>query len=428
MGQYTSYYLYQKFEKRDGQDFIPVYPNTYSTDANGTMPKVIKEQNDENCGYMPPIEPVYRWHVDGYVCDTCPDIFRWSQSTIDDYMCNSKSKFYKEYYQVSHDEGVTWENVQGVEPRQGGLIEGYSTDCGYDITYKSNYLTFKAVTNCTFSFNGWILDYSLDNGTTWNETSPGTPISVSAGNKILWKSLMTLAMGSIGTFSATGTFEVEGNINSLQLDDKFLSNDDIAYPRLFEELFKGCSGLTKADNLVLPANRLSMDCYNSMFEDCVSLTHAPALPALYLASNCYTSMFKGCTSLTAAPVLPATTLAYACYGWMFQNCTSLVVPPVLPAITLADYCYSYMFYGCTSLATAPKLYAPVLENSSYYCMFLDCPSLNNVECLASVISASDCLYYWLSNVSSTGTFIKNTWTTYQTGPSGIPSGWLIQNV
>ena len=60
MGQYTSYYLYQKFEKRDGQDFIPDYPNTYSVDADGTMPKVVKEQNDVNCGYVPPSDPIYQ--------------------------------------------------------------------------------------------------------------------------------------------------------------------------------------------------------------------------------------------------------------------------------------------------------------------------------------------------------------------------------
>ena len=49
-------------------------------------------------------------------------------------------------------------------------------------------------------------------------------------------------------------------------------------------------------------------CYASMFEDCTSLTHAPALPATTLANHCYGYMFFGCTSLTQAPSLPATTL------------------------------------------------------------------------------------------------------------------------
>jgi hypothetical protein len=46
--------------------------------------------------------------------------------------------------------------------------------------------------------------------------------------------------------------------------------------------------------------------------------------------------------------------------------------------------------------------------------------------LATDISASNCLYYWVYSVSSTGIFVKNknaAWTT--TGYSGVPSGWII---
>lgn len=61
MSQYTSYYLYQKFEKRGDQDWLPVYPNVYSADGDGTMSPVIKQENDSACGYTPPVEPQYRW-------------------------------------------------------------------------------------------------------------------------------------------------------------------------------------------------------------------------------------------------------------------------------------------------------------------------------------------------------------------------------
>lgn len=53
MSQYTSYYLYQKYEQRDGQAPIPVYPNVYSVDGDGTLPKMVKQNNDQNCGYIP---------------------------------------------------------------------------------------------------------------------------------------------------------------------------------------------------------------------------------------------------------------------------------------------------------------------------------------------------------------------------------------
>ena len=72
MGRYTSYYTYQKFEKRGEQDWIPAYPNTWSIDGEGTMPLSAKTDNDPDCGYIPPSEPIYRWSVvSGYVCDEC---------------------------------------------------------------------------------------------------------------------------------------------------------------------------------------------------------------------------------------------------------------------------------------------------------------------------------------------------------------------
>jgi hypothetical protein len=113
-------------------------------------------------------------------------------------------------------------------------------------------------------------------------------------------------------------------------------------------------------------------------------------------------MFEGCTSLTTAPKLPATKLAEYCYSGMFWNCKSLVIAPELPATTLADKCYFQMFSGCTSL--------------------------NHIKMLATDISASHCLYRWVYNVASTGTFIKHpNMNSLSTGENGIPNGWSVQN-
>ena len=71
----TSYYLYQKYEQRGDQAPIPVYPNYWSVDGDGTMPKVKKMDNDPSCGYVPPVTAIYRWvNIDitkDYVCDEC---------------------------------------------------------------------------------------------------------------------------------------------------------------------------------------------------------------------------------------------------------------------------------------------------------------------------------------------------------------------
>lgn len=114
MSQYTSYYLYQKYEKRGEQDWIPVYPNTYSIDGDGTMQLSAKTENDPACGYVP-VEPIYRWF----------------EAPSTDYVCNGYNKYHKEYYQVSNDNGVTWTNVVPEQTRQGSLIEVNSSDCGY---------------------------------------------------------------------------------------------------------------------------------------------------------------------------------------------------------------------------------------------------------------------------------------------------------
>jgi hypothetical protein len=111
-------------------------------------------------------------------------------------------------------------------------------------------------------------------------------------------------------------------------------------------------------------------------------------------------MFRGCTSLTAAPELPATTLVEGCYQNMFADCKSLTISPELPATELTDYCYNFMFHGCTSL--------------------------NHIKCLATNISAANCITAWVYGVASTGTFVKHPdMTTWTTGTSGIPEGWEV---
>ncbi len=191
-------------------------------------------------------------------------------------------------------------------------------------------------------------------------------------------------------------------------------------------MFLACVLLTSAPEL--PATTLAERCYNNMFIGCISLTSAPELPATTLADYCYESMFYGCASLTTAPELPATTLAKYCYSAMFYSCTSLTTAPELPATTLADYCYESMFYNCTSLTSAPELPATTLAERCYSEMFNDCTLLNYIKMLATDISADYCLNDWVSNVSSTGAFVKSAGVEIPTGDSGIPSGWTVQEV
>ena len=226
----------------------------------------------------------------------------------------------------------------------------------------------------------------------------------------------------------------------------------------YSSMFGECTSLTTAPTL--PATTLADYCYDSMFFECTSLTTAPTLPATTLVSNCYSSMFNGCTSLVTAPEILATTVAEGadgscavmfmnctslttvpslhitdlsgstgCYKQMFEGCNSLTTAPSLPATTLANNCYAYMFEGCTSLTTAPAISAYELPEGCCEHMFQNCTSLNHVT-LDIEYWQSSSTYYWLDNVSPTGTFVGSAavidaWD-QDRNRSGIPAGWTTE--
>ena len=190
-------------------------------------------------------------------------------------------------------------------------------------------------------------------------------------------------------------------------------------------MFYNCTGLTTAPEL--PATTLKPYCYAYMFNSCTNLTTAPSLPATTLANNCYGSMFRDCTNLTTAPKLPATKLTGNCYSHMFSNCIGLTTAPELPATTLADACYSYMFEYCTGIITAPELPATELINNCYGNMFNGCTNLNYIKAMFLTTPSSSYTDNWTSNVSSTGTFVKNISASWNvTGVNGIPENWTVE--
>ena len=323
-----------------------------------------------------------------------------------------------------------------------------------------DYLTFEILTGGTINWktynsaNTKTISYSK-NGGAWTDitaSTGGTSFNVDAGDTVLFKAENGTYSGN--TFrDSTSYFNLSGNIMSLLYGDDFegegaLSGESVFYilfsgakvvnagglslpattltVRCYSYMFKDCTSLTTAP--VLPATTLANSCYASMFENCPLLRTAPALPATTLEGGCYTEMFSGCTSLTTAPALPATqlTLAPACYQAMFAGCTSLTTAPALPATSLTNYCYDRMFAGCTSLTTAPVLPATTLDDSCYQYMFHNCSSLNYIKCLATNISTIlPDTEGWVYNVASAGTFVKAASATWETGDSGIPSGWTI---
>lgn len=260
----------------------------------------------------------------------------------------------------------------------------------------NNYLTIEALEdNVEVILPQATIEYGID-GYGW-KTYDGSIFLLKGQLLSLRNSVIYTIFGTIQIY---GKCNLLGNCMSLHYKDK--ANYEASINGSLRKLFLNCKGIQNVSENFLPATILNR--------------------------NCYASMFSGCTSLTTAPELPATTLAFGCYESMFQGCTSLKTAPELPATTLTDSCYQSMFNGCTSLTTAPELPATTLKDRCYYGMFEGCTKINYIKMLATDISATYCLSYWLNIVASSGTFVKNpAMTTLPTGSSGIPSGWTVQN-
>ena len=258
-----------------------------------------------------------------------------------------------------------------------------------------SYLTFSSPNEFTLSVGrkGWngTLEYFASDET-WTTWSGENKLSAAAngdeyviylrgiGNSVITGKLRWVLVGT--------DIKCIGNIENL-LDYATVEsgNHPIMSDHCYNSMFQECDSLTQAPEL--PATTLTVSCYEYMFSGCKSLTQAPELPATTLADNCYYHMFAFC-ALTQAPELPATTLADNCYYHMFDACTSLTQAPELPATTLAVGCYDHMFSNCDSLTQAPELPATTLANDCYRSMFAYCKSLTQIPELPATTLAVSC--------------------------------------
>lgn len=272
-----------------------------------------------------------------------------------------------------------------------------------------NYMTIEALENgLSTMLNYGNLEYCVDGDGNWISLPANTYTqTINAGQKLHFRglNLTPVANTGIGTFTITRACNLSGNCMSLLFGDDASKNYSLAeYPYAFYKLFYGCSNIKSVSDNFLPAMALSNYCYGNMFHSCTGLTKSPNLPAQTLVSSCYYNMYYGCSSLSKIGSLDARTLAtYCCYG-MFYNCISLTTAPDLLAEQLVSYCYYYMFTGCSNLN---YIYLHAKSATGYYQT-----------------------YYWVSRVSSSGTFVLYdaalSWMSK--GSSGIPEGWTTQTV
>ena len=194
-----------------------------------------------------------------------------------------------------------------------------------EITYEEQYLTFVAeADNCAIyavDAHSNVFQYSVDSGRTWNNlANNASTTSVNSGQTIMFKAygLTVDSSDGIGTLRPTASASVQGNVMSLVYGDDFIGRTDLLVSNRFMGLFYSGTGLTSAENLILPALYLTDSCYRSMFTNCTSLTTAPVLPATTLATYCYYQMFRGCTSLNYIKCLATDISApNSTYNWVY---------------------------------------------------------------------------------------------------------------
>ena len=179
----------------------------------------------------------------------------------------------------------------------GEWIEHTETD------WSKEYLTFEAIDDCYFTFscdNYFYATTSTGLGT-WYKGDTSTRIWVQNGGQVRFKADATILGNDkgIGTFTSTGRFNAMGNPYSLLWSSGFGTVSSLAGKTYaLNRLFRGCSELVSAENLILPATTLSPSCYKHMFSGCTSLTVVPELPAENLVSSCYEGMFELCGNVS----------------------------------------------------------------------------------------------------------------------------------
>ena len=183
----------------------------------------------------------------------------------------------------------------------------------------SNYLTIEALEdNLTVTFTKNI-EYGLD-GKNWITLNAGNETqSINIGQTLSFRGeLSPNNSNGIGTFTINKKCNLKGNCMSMIFGDNAADNYSLSGKSYaFYKLFYNCRNIVNVSSNFLPATTLAGVCYSSMFQDCTSLTTAPALPATTLANWCYQGMFQGCTKLNYIKCLATDIYASNCtWNWV----------------------------------------------------------------------------------------------------------------
>ena len=313
----------------------------------------------------------------------------------------------------------------GGNTASGGGGGGVNPGPDPDIDYSKEYLTITALEDTNFYFGAMEAEeyteemektfyYSLNSKTNWisaktslffEDESGETPTVIPEPIVYLHKGDVLYIKGNNSRYSYFSMDEEEtGDTQYMNAIMLFPTKYCDTMEHLEIYIMSSHYGVSLGTCVNISGNIMSL-IYGDDFIDKTELTEEN--------TSCFAYLFymnPGINDVSHL-ILPATTLSNACYAGMFAYNSNILIAPELPTTTLVEGCYGEMFAGCTSL--------------------------NYVKCLATDISAKDCVEGMLTinsmvmQVPKVGVFIKNPdmhdWIVETSGETEttIPEGWIV---
>ena len=378
MARTSSYYLYEKFEKRGDQDWIPSYPNVYSKDGDGTMPLVVRIARDYDCGWR--CDPEYQWIelpiTNDYICDECGELgqvtHKWE--VVEGYLCEGTTKYQKLNLNVNIGNG--WEEVSPIISKPGELIEEKSVDCGYEnprlrVTLVDG--TVKEVPYTTGMTPTGLLGAD-------DIMQYGIPISQIKDAEFYGGEIYYYIFAGCQTLTSV-TFHNNELINGGFLFygsglRNFTGKIDWATPSYSTSFtFGNCKNLTGFTETSTKYHRGTSGLGH--FANCTSL---PSIDLSMLEEEGAAALFYGCTSLRTARI--SSLYGYSIGLSCFEGCTSLESVDIVRGYDLDgvkhsashyNRCRDRAFLGCRNLTSITlsysdsQYYPPAKTNSDLWC-------------------------------------------------------------
>ena len=429
MSEFSSYYLYQRYEKRGNQDWIPCIPTIYSIsgDSQNPMPLSMKNECDSQCGCQESI--IERWvNID-------PSI---------DWICDGTSKYYKQQKEISYDYGTTWIPLDTY--RQGALIETSSSDCTSPMP--TIYRWYASGYTC-IGYDKWvqsIRQVSYDNGNTWSNVEPteySATTLVEANSEycgyvppafdgkwlatysdfhtesaacdsssaitryeINTSSLVSVEIGNCVTSIGYNVFEHGYNLTSCTIGSSVTSIESNA--------FSYCSSLP---NIFIPSGVTYIDA--DAFWHCHSLTSCTFEEGSQLTSI-GSEAFAYCSGLTSIEIPSGVTNINSLVFFCCDSLSSVTIPDSVTSIGYESFGFCYSLTSITIPSSVTSIGNSVFYGSS---------GLTSVICLATIpptfgtnvfYHTSNNLVIYVPSGSVNAYKTASGWSTYSSRIQAIP--------